>query len=82
MPNLLQNTNVRIYCCNINTLYIVMNSNFKLHNDVFEAIKRERDRNPLSSEERETLCARLRISERLSDVTDDELYQGYILAVV
>ena len=48
----------------------------------FEAIKRERDRNPLSSEERETLCARLRISERLSDVTDDELYHGYILAVV
>ena len=59
-----------------------MNSNYKLHKDVFEAIKRKRYRNPLSSEERETLCGRLRISERLSDVTDDELYQGYILAVV
>ena len=56
-----------------------MDSQHPIHNDVFEAIQREKNGQPLSPEERAALCEKLRINEGLDGAPDEELYGVYVL---
>lgn len=51
------------------------------HNDVLEAICREQQDDPSSPKERYNLRTERRVSERLPNLTDLELYGAYVLPI-